>query len=46
MPIDQKGMQRFIGAALYFKIRIPDYSDLTADLKDTVHQSFSWDEST
>ena len=46
MPIDQKGMERFLGAAPYFEIRIPNYSDLTADLNDTVHQSFSWDEST
>ena len=46
MHFDQKGMQRFLGAAFYFKILIPDYSDLTADLNDMVHQSFSWDEST
>ena len=34
MPTDQKGMQRLLGAVLYFKTHIPNYSDLTADLND------------
>ena len=46
MPKDQKGMQRFLGAALYFKTHIPNYSDLTADLNDMTHKNFCWDEAT
>ena len=46
MPHDQKGMQRFLGAALYFKTHIPNYSDLTAELNEMVHKDFNWDEKT
>ena len=46
MPTDLKGMQRFLGAVLYFKTHIPNYSDLTAELNEMVHKDFSWDEST
>ena len=46
IPTDQKGMQRLLGAVLYFKTHIPNYSDLTADLNDMVHKNFNWDEST
>lgn len=42
MPTDTKSMQRFLGAALYFKTFIPGYSHLTADLNDMVHKEFNW----
>ena len=46
MPTDLKGMQRFLGAALYFKTHIPMYSALTASLNDMTHSSFNWDPGT
>ena len=46
MPKDTKGMQRFLGAALYFKTHIPNYSGLTADLNEMVHKDFDWNEAT
>lgn len=46
MPTDQKSMQRFLGAALYFKTHVPAYSDLTSDLNDMVRKEFNWDPTT
>ena len=45
MPKDQKSMQRFLGAALYFKTHVPFYSELTADLNEMVRKEFNWDPS-
>ena len=46
MPRDQKSMQRFLGAALYFKTHVPSYSDLTADLNEMVKKDFDWNPAT
>lgn len=45
-PNDTKSMQRFLGAAMYFKPFIFNYSDKTGPLNDMVRQGFSWDSST
>ena len=42
MPTSQKSMQRFLGAALFFKNFIPNFSELTAPLHDMAHQNFDW----
>lgn len=43
-PRDTKSMQRFLGAAMYFKPFIYDYSAKTAPLNEMVHRDFVWDE--
>lgn len=45
-PANQKQMQSFLGAALFFKSFIPQYSTLTAKLNDMIKSDFSWTEST
>ena len=45
-PSNTKQMQSFLGAALFFKSFVPNYSSLTAPLNDMVRISFNWDEKT
>ena len=45
MPTSQKGMQRFLGAALFFKSFVPNYSKIAAPLHEMTHNDFKWDES-
>lgn len=42
-PHDVKSMQRFLGACMYFKPFVYDYSRKTAKLNDMVHRDFNWD---
>ena len=44
MPTNQKGMQRFLGAALFFKNFVPDYSRIAAPLHEMTHKEFDWKE--
>jgi hypothetical protein len=44
-PTDQKLMQRFLGAALFFNRFVPCYSEITAVLNEMVHNAFNWNES-
>jgi len=46
MPTSQKGMQRFLGAALFFKGFVPDYSKIAAPLHEMTHNDFNWSEQT
>jgi hypothetical protein len=41
-PMSRKGLQSFLGSALFFKSFIPSYSELTAPLTDMTHDSFVW----
>jgi hypothetical protein len=41
-PTDQKAVQRFLGAAMYFKPFVYDYSEKTRLLTDMVHRDFDW----
>jgi hypothetical protein len=41
-PDSVKSMQRFLGASMYFKPFIYDYSRKTALLSDMIHKSFNW----
>jgi len=43
MPANQKQMQRFLGAVLFFKAFLPMYSDLTTPLYDMIKDGFNWD---
>ena len=43
MPKGQKEMQRFLGAALFFKSFIPEYSQLTASCYAMTRDGFNWD---
>lgn len=45
-PYNLKAMQRFLGAALFFKSFVPHYSMLAAPLNDMTKATFSWDRST
>jgi len=45
-PRNTKQMQSFLGAALFFKSFVPNYSSLTAPLNDMIKNGFSWDQST
>ena len=40
MPTTQKGMQRFLGAALFFKSFVPEYSRIAAPLHEMIHKDF------
>jgi len=44
-PTNKKGMQSFLGAALFFKNFIPNYSSITAPLNDMLKKDFPWDPS-
>jgi hypothetical protein len=46
MPKNQKGMQSFLGAALFFKSFVPNFSDLAGPLYDMTRKGFNWDEKT
>ena len=45
-PTSTKGMQSFLGFALFFKPFISQYSILAAPLNDMVHKDFNWDSKT
>jgi hypothetical protein len=45
-PTNKKAMQSFLGAALFFKSFVPNYSVLTAPLTDMIHENFNWDPGT
>jgi len=42
MPTTSKGMQRFLGVAVFFNEFIPNYSDVTAKLYEMINPNFSW----
>lgn len=42
-PTTMKKMQSFLGAALFFKSFVPNYSTLTAPLHDMLKKDFVWD---
>ena len=46
MPTSQKAMMRFLGAALFFKSFVPNFSDLAAKLHEMTHKDFNWNEKT
>jgi hypothetical protein len=46
MPISVKGMQSFLGCALFFSKFVPNYSERTAPLHDMTHKNFVWEKST
>ena len=43
MPANQKQMQRFLGAASFFRGFVPNYASETAILNDMTHVKFNWD---
>ena len=45
MPANQKQMQRFLGAALFFKSFIFNYSEKSAKLYGMLRDGFDWDKS-
>ena len=46
MPSNPKSMQRFLGAALFFKSFVPNYSDVAANLHEMTQEKFAWDRKT
>ena len=42
-PTSMKGMQSFLGAALFFHNHVPDYSQWSAKLYEMTHAKFNWD---
>ena len=42
MPTCQKEIQSFLGAALFFKSFVPNYSTIAAELNKMTHKDFSW----
>eukprot|EP01037_Dinobryon_pediforme_P048642 gene48642-biopygen16541 len=42
MPSCQKEMQSFLGAALFFKSFVPNYSGIAAELNKMTHKDFDW----
>ena len=46
MPKNMKGMQSFLGAALFFKSFVPNFSDLAGPLYEMMRKTFNWDEKT
>ena len=44
MPTNQKGLLRFLDAALFFKSFVPDYSKIAAPLHEMTHKDFDWKE--
>ena len=46
MPTNQKSMQRYLGAALFFKSFVANYSDVAATLHKMTHKDFNWDKKT
>lgn len=45
-PENTKQIQRFLGASVYFKPFILNYSHKTSALNDMTHKNFNWDKST
>ena len=45
-PTTMKGMQSFLGAALFFHNHVPDYSQWSAKLYEMTHAKFNWDPGT
>jgi hypothetical protein len=45
-PTTTKGMQSFLGAALFFHNHMPDYSEWSAKLYEMTHVKFNWDPGT
>ena len=43
MPTTMKGMQFFLGAALFFKSHVGNFSDKSADLYKMTQTNFNWD---
>ena len=46
MPTTTKGMQSFLGAALFFKSHVANFSDQAANLHKMTQKSFNWDPKT
>jgi len=46
MPTCQREMQSFLGAALFFKSFVPNYSTIASELNKMTHKDFSWNKST
>ena len=46
MPTNQKQMQRFLGAVLFFKSFVENFSDVTCALYETTKDGFNWDVTT
>ena len=46
MPTTTKGMQSFLGAALFFKSHVGNFSDKSANLYKMTQKNFNWDRST
>ena len=46
MPTSVKGMQSFLGAALFFKNHVPNFSEKAHKLHKMTHKNFSWDRRT
>ena len=46
MPVSVKGMQSFLGAALFFKNHVPDFSNKAHLLHKMTRKEFSWDRRT
>ena len=46
MPTTMKSMQYFLGAALFFKSHVGNFSDKSADLYKMTQKSINWDRST
>jgi len=42
MPTCQKEMQSFLGAALFFKSFVPNYSKIASELNKMTHKDFNW----
>ena len=42
MPTCQKEMQSFLGAALFFKSFVPNYSEIASELNKMTHKDFNW----
>ena len=45
-PTTMKGMQSFLGAALFFHNHVPDYSQWSSKLYEMTHNKFNWDPGT
>eukprot|EP01034_Spumella_vulgaris_P043724 gene43724-54330_t len=43
-PTSQKGVQSFLGMALFFKDFVANYSTLAARLNDMAHKDFNWND--
>ena len=46
MPTGLKGMQRFLGVAVFFSEYVPDFASKTSPLYDMIRHDFNWDRKT